>query len=264
MPSEGSLDGLDYIHRLQHRKNPLELRYGIAGIDPSHISSPRSRTVVRIQAGELGEVHAVYDAFPQAEQLPLGLVLGNEIVGACQNMTHVRLLHENRRTGTAQLEELEHVESGGASKHAADVSGLQTLQGLDVQFRQPLLPAPAHHASLKRIGRIGVGGGELSEFRAVPEPLDRFLGAGTPSSQLLRGRLLGYPDQDVRDVVFSRSVFSVALLEEQILDLAFANGDLAGDFAVPQAIHQNLIAQLFPKCIETDRIALERLPEFGQ
>src|SRR2546427_184717 len=134
-------------------------------------------------------------------------------------MTHVRLLHEQRRARTAQLEELEHVESGGASKHTADASGLQTRQSLDIQFRQPLLTAPTHYTSLKRVRRIGVGGGELGELRAVPEPLDRFLGAGTPVSQLLRRRLLGYPDQNVRDVVFSRSVLSLALLEEQILDL---------------------------------------------
>ena len=179
-------------------------------------------------------------------------------------MTQVRLLHEDRRARTAQLEELEHMESGGASKHTADASGLQARQSLDIQFRQPLLTAPTHHTSLKRVRRIGVGGGELGELRAVPDPLHRFLGAGTPAFQLLRRRLLGYPDQNVRDVVFSRSVFSFALLEEQILDLTFADGNLPGDFAVPQAIHQNLIAQLFPKSVETDCIALERLPEFGQ
>src|SRR6266513_824232 len=127
MPSERSLDGLAYIHRFQLRKTPLEFRHGIARIDPAKVSTPRSRAVVRIQAGELGEVHAVYDAFPQAEQLPLCFVLGNEIVGARPNITHVRLLHEDRRTGAAQLEELEHVASGGASKHAGEFSVLQTL-----------------------------------------------------------------------------------------------------------------------------------------
>src|SRR5882672_12623582 len=152
-------------------------------------------------------------------------------------MAHVRLLHEHRRTGAAQLEKLEYVESGGATKHAADASGLQARQSFDIQLRQPLLTAPTHHASLKRIRRIGIGGGELGELRTVPEPLDRFLGAGTPGFQLLGGRLLGYPDQNVRDVIFSRSVFTLALLEEQILDLALADGDLAGDLAVPQAIH---------------------------
>src|SRR5256885_6891210 len=111
---------------------------------------------------------------------------------------------------------------------------------------------------------IGVSRGEPGELRAVPEPLDHVLGTGTTAFQLLRGRLLGYPDQDVRDVVFGRSVFSFALLEEQILDLTFADRDLAGDFAVAQSIHQDLVAQLFPKRVETDRIALERLPEFGQ
>ena len=264
MPSEGSLDGLAYIHRFQLRKSPLEFRHGIARIDPSQISSPRSRAVVRIKARELREVHSVDDAFPQAEELPLGFVLGNEIVGTCQDMTHVRLLDEERRAGAAQLEELEHVESGGASKHVADVSGLQARQGLDVQFRQPLLTAPTHYTSLKRIRRIGVRGGEPGELRAVPEPPDHLLGAGTPAFQLLGGRLLGYPDQNVLDVVFGRSVFSFALLEQQILDLPFADRDLAGDFAVPQAIHQDLIAKFFPKRVETDRIALERLPEFGQ
>src|SRR5437667_365776 len=83
---------------------------------------------------ERGEVPTVDDAFPQGEQFPLGLVLGNEIVGTYQNMTYVGLLHEEGRTGAAQLEELEHVESGGASKHLADVSWLQARQGLDVQF----------------------------------------------------------------------------------------------------------------------------------
>src|SRR6266849_3806124 len=196
MPPERSLDGLAYIHRLQLRKSPLEFRHGIAGIDPSQISAPRSRAVVRIQARELGEVHSVYDAFPQAEELPLGFVLGNELVGAYQNMTHMRLLHE--------------------------------------------------------------------QSRAVLEPLDRLLGTGAPGFQLLRARLLGYPDQNVRDVVLGRNVFSFALFQEQILDLTFADGDLAGDLAVPQAIHQDLIAQLFPKSVEIDRIALERLPEFRQ
>src|SRR5437879_13165924 len=96
-------------------------------------------------------------------------------------MTHVRLLHEERRTGTAQLEELENVESSGASKHVADVCGLQARQGFDIQFRQPLLTAPTHYPSLKRIGCIGVGRGAPSELRAVPERLDHFLGAGTPA-----------------------------------------------------------------------------------
>src|SRR5207248_4777115 len=87
-------------------------------------------------------------------------------------------------------------------KHVADVSGLQARQGLDVQFRQALLTAPTHYTSLKRIRRIGVRGGEPGELRAVPEPPDHFLGAGTPAFQLLGGRLLGYPDQNVLDVVF--------------------------------------------------------------
>src|ERR1700694_2130679 len=104
------------------------------------------------------KVRSVYDAFPQAEQLPVGFVLGNELVGAYQNMTHMRLLHEQRRTGAAQLEELEYVESGRASKHTADVSGLQAGQGFDLKLRQPLLTAPTHHTSLQRIRRIGVGG----------------------------------------------------------------------------------------------------------
>src|SRR6195256_181017 len=264
MPPERSLDGLAYIHRLQLRKSPLEFRHRIAGIDPSQISAPGSRAVVRIQAGELGEVHSVYDAFPQVEELPFGFVLGNELVGAYQNMTHMRLLHEQRRTGAAQLEELEQMESGGASKPTADVSGLQGRQGLDIQLREPLLTAPTDHASLKRIRRIGVGGGDLSELSAVLEPLDRLFGAGTPRFQLLRGGLLGYPDQNVRDVVLGCNVFSFALLEDQILDLTLADGDLGGDLAVPQAIHQDLIAQLFPKSVEIDRIALERLPEFRQ
>ena len=156
------------------------------------------------------------------------------------------------------------MEPGGASEHLADVSGLQSRQGLDVQLREPLLTAPTHRTSLKRIGRIGVSRGELGELRAAPEPLHHFLGAGTAAFQLWGGRLLGYPDQYVRDVVFGRSLFSLALLEEQILDLAFADRDLAGDFAVPQAIHKDLVAKFFPKRVETDRISLERLPEFGQ
>src|SRR3981081_4347455 len=86
MPSERSLDGLAYIHRLQLRKTPLEFRPGIPRVDPSQTSTPRSRAVVRIQAGQLSEVHSVYDAFPQAEQLPLGFVLGDEIVGVCTNI----------------------------------------------------------------------------------------------------------------------------------------------------------------------------------
>src|SRR5258706_418817 len=264
MPPDRVLDGLYYIHLLQLPKSPLEFLHGIAGIDPSQISAPGSRTVVRIQAGELGEVDSVYDAFPQVEELPFGFVLGNELVGAYQNMTHMRLFHEQRRAGAAQLEELEQVESGGASKHTADVSGLQGRQGLDIQLREPLLTAQTDHASLKRIRRIGVGGGDLSELSAVLEPPDRLLGAGTPRFQLLRGGLLGYPDQNVRDVVLGCNVFSFALLEDQILDLTLADGDLGGDLAVPQAIHQDLIAQLFPKPVEIDRVALERLPEFCQ
>src|SRR5260221_178870 len=63
MPSEGGLDGLAYIHLLQLDKGPLEFRHGIARIDPSEISSPGSRPVVRIEPGELREVHPVYDAF---------------------------------------------------------------------------------------------------------------------------------------------------------------------------------------------------------
>src|SRR5258707_6060296 len=214
MPPERGLDGLAYIHRLQLRKSPLEFRHGIAGIDPSQISAPGSRTVVRIQASELGEVHSVYDAFPQTEELPLCFVLGNELVGAHQYMTHMRLLHEQGRAGAAQLKELEYVESGGTSKHAADVSGLQRRQGLDIQLQEPLLAAPTDDASLERIRRIGVGGGDLGKLRAVPESLDRLLGAGTPRFQLLPGRLLGYPDHNVRDVVLGRNVFSFALFQE--------------------------------------------------
>ena len=172
-------------------------------------------------------------------------------------MAHVRLLHQQRRSGAAQIDELKHVESCRAAQDIARLAGSQLRQRLDEQLGQPLLAAPAHDAALERIGRIGIGGGELREVRAVLEPLERLLGAGAPRFQLLGTRLLGHPHQNVRDAVLGRRVLSSALLEKKILDLALADGDLAGDFAFAQARDQDLVAQFLAKFVETDFIALE-------
>jgi len=62
------------------------------------------------------------------------------------------------------------VESGGASKHTADASGLQAPpEASTYNSGSRLLTAPTHHTSPEApFRRIGVGGGELGELRGRP------------------------------------------------------------------------------------------------
>src|SRR2546426_675342 len=81
----------------------LEIRHGVAGIDPVELAAARrTAAVVRVHARQLGEIGAaVDDALAQIEQAAARLAFGDDLAGAHENMARARL-----RDGSAAAADL--------------------------------------------------------------------------------------------------------------------------------------------------------------
>src|SRR4029079_12795131 len=117
VPAERAPHRLADFARLERIHRALELRHGIAGIDPAQVTALRGADVDRVGPRELGEIGvAVDDAIAQIREAPARLALGNELVRPDQDVACVALLHGSARAGAAALEEPQHVEADRAAQ----------------------------------------------------------------------------------------------------------------------------------------------------
>ncbi len=73
--AEGRLDDRADLAQLQRIHRLLEFRHGIARIQPAEIAALGGRTILRIEAGLLGEIDAIGDALADTFQLAAGFGL---------------------------------------------------------------------------------------------------------------------------------------------------------------------------------------------
>jgi hypothetical protein len=95
-----------------------------------------------------------------------------------------------------------------------------------------------------------------------PDPLHRFIGAFLLLHNLLGTRLLGQPDENVREVVFDRLVLSLLVVGNEVVDLGLSHTDLVVHLPLAQPGKDNLCPYLLAELVERDTVALQRAAEF--
>ena len=149
------------------------------------------------------------------------------------------------RNGVALADQLEQVKAGVAAHHRGDLARRQLDERLGEQRRQAVRVAPADFATLERVRRVRISGGDLGEIGAGAQLARHFVGARLAGGDLLGRGVFGNSHHDLRDVHFDL-VGNGGLLGGQIsVDFGVGNLDLVVDFMLAQALHHHFVADLF-------------------
>ena len=176
-----AFENLDQVHAklgLHHRADlvvlqrvhrPLEIRHRIARADPAEVAALGRRAVLRIEAGQFGEITAIDQAFADNFHLVARLGFGHHFVDADQDVARMRLLDRGRPATAALAEQLDDMETGRGTQQVADFTRLQARRRFGIERRQTVELAPAEAAALQGIRRIGEGRRQFGEvFTGLP------------------------------------------------------------------------------------------------
>src|SRR5450830_2126380 len=179
--AEAGLDRAADLTRLQFVHGLLEFGQCVTRHQPTEEAALLARLVVRVQPRQFLEGGGlVVQALLQFQQAALGIGRAQGRRDLQQDMAGMGLLHGRLGLGlghAALVGQLQDMEAADALDDLGDLARLQLDQGLGEHGRNAVSLAPAHHAALQRIGRVGAGGGHLGEVGAGAQLAHHFLGA---------------------------------------------------------------------------------------
>ncbi len=112
MHAERRLDNRADLVQLQRIHRLLEFRHGIARIQPAEIAALGGRTILRIEAGLLGEIDAVGDPLAHTFQFAPGFGLRHHFIDPDQDVPCLGLLDGGHGAATPLGNQLDDMEAG--------------------------------------------------------------------------------------------------------------------------------------------------------